>query len=308
MHTSCLSARNARHLAGSQESSGVPNIGTAERGYEMGLGIYRGLAMTVAGSDSGGGAGIQADLKTFAALRVFGVSAITSITVQNSLGVSGVHVVPPEIIEAQIIAVGSDFPVGAVKTGMVGSKAAALAIASGIKKICPPFVVVDPVMIAQSGDPLIEEDAVSALRDLLLPAATLATPNLPEAELLTGTKIRNVEDMKKAALELINMCCRGVLVKGGHLDDGRSVVTDVLLAGGEMTVFEGPRIKTNANHGTGCTLSSAIAAELSAGCGMTEAVIRARSYLRAGLLNGVSAGHGAGCLGHAIEMEWTKNA
>lgn len=265
--------------------------------------LYRGLAMTVAGSDSGGGAGIQADLKTFAALRIFGTSAITAITVQNSLGVTGVHVVPPEIIEAQITAVGSDFPVGAVKTGMVGNKAAVDAVVSGIRKIGAPFVVADPVMIAQSGDPLIEEDAVEALRDSLIPLATIATPNLPEAERLTGIKIRSVADMKKAAYEMMKLGCRAVLVKGGHLESG-DTVSDVLLDGDELTVFEDTRIITSANHGTGCTLSSAIAAELAAGCGLREAVSRARRYLRKGLTYGVTAGHGSGCLGHAIEMEW----
>lgn len=265
--------------------------------------LYRGLAMTVAGSDSGGGAGIQADLKTFAALRIFGTSAITAITVQNSLGVTGVHAVPPEIIEAQITAVGGDFRIGAVKTGMVGNKAAVDAVASGIRKISAPFVVADPVMIAQSGDPLIEDDAVDALRDRLIPLATIVTPNLPEAERLTDMRIRNVEDMKKAAYEIMKLGCRAVLVKGGHLEGGDTVF-DVLLSGDELTVFEDARIATNANHGTGCTLSSAIAAELAAGCGLPEAVSRARRYLRKGLANGITAGHGCGCLGHAVRMEW----
>lgn len=265
--------------------------------------LYRGLAMTVAGSDSGGGAGIQADLKTFAALRVFGTSAITAITVQNSLGVTGVHAVPPEIIEAQIMAVGKDFPIGAVKTGMVGNKAAVEAVVSGIRQINAPFIVADPVMIAQSGDPLIEEDAVEAVRDGLLPLATIATPNLPEAERLTGISIKNVADMKKAAYRLQKIGCRAVLVKGGHLESG-DTVSDVLLIGDRATVFEDTRIDTKANHGTGCTLSSAIAAELAAGCGLEQAVSRARRYLRAGLARGVTAGHGAGCLGHAIRMEW----
>lgn len=269
------------------------------------MNLYRGLAMTVAGSDSGGGAGIQADLKTFAALRIFGTSAITAITVQNSLGVAGVHAVPPEIIEAQITAVGSDFPVGAVKTGMVGNKAAVDAVVSGIKKICAPFVVADPVMIAQSGDPLIEDDAVEALRESLIPLATIATPNLPEAERLTNMKISGVDDMKKAAFEIMKLGCRAILVKGGHLEGGDTVF-DVLLDGDEMTVFEDSRIITSANHGTGCTLSSAIAAELAAGCGLRDAVARARAYLRKGLANGVTAGQGSGCLGHAVGMEWVE--
>lgn len=265
--------------------------------------MYRGIAITVAGSDSGGGAGIQADLKTFAALRVFGTSAITAITVQNSLGVSGVHAIPPEVIEAQIVAVGSDFPIGAVKTGMVGNRPAVDAVVSGIGKIRTPFVVVDPVMIAQSGDPLIEDDAIDAVRDSLIPLATIVTPNLPEAKRLTGMDIKCVEDMKSAAYALKELGCGAVLVKGGHMESG-DMVFDVLLVDDEIIVFEDSRIRTNANHGTGCTLSSAIAAELASGCALIEAVSRARRYLREGLARGVSFGHGAGCLGHAITMEW----
>lgn len=262
--------------------------------------------MSIAGSDSGGGAGIQADLKTFAALRVFGTTAVTGVTVQNSLGVTGVQAMPPEFIEAQIVAVGSDFPVGAVKTGMVGNKAAIAAIVSGIKKTAPPFVVVDPVMIAQSGDPLIEDSAVEAVRESMLPIATIITPNLPEAERLTGMTITCVEDMVKAAKELQQLNCKAVLVKGGHLETG-DMVTDVLLMDGDIILFEDSRIITNNNHGTGCTLSSAIAAELAAGQDLQEAVRRARLYLRACLFHGVTAGHGVGCLGHAVRMDWVED-
>lgn len=268
--------------------------------------LYRGLAMTVASSDSGGGAGIQADLKTFAALRVFGTTAIAAVTIQNSLGVSGFQVLPPEVIEAQITAVGSDFTIGAVKTGMVGNRAAVDAVVSGIKKISVPFVVVDPVMIAQSGDALIEDDAIDAVRDYMLPLATIVTPNLPEAERLTGMRIENVDDMKKAASALLKFGCKAVLVKGGHLENHPDVITDVLLSDDGFTLFEDSRIETNANHGTGCTLSSAIAAELAAGCVLEEAIIRARQYLRAGLIHGVTLGHGAGCLGHTVRMKWVE--
>lgn len=267
--------------------------------------IHRGLAMSIAGSDSGGGAGIQADLKTFAALRVFGTTAITGITVQNSLGVTGVHAIPPEFIEAQIVAVGSDFPVNAVKTGMIGNKMAVAAVVSGIKKISPPFVVVDPVMIAQSGDPLIEENAIAMVRESLLPIATIITPNLPEAERLAEMTITDVEDMKKAAAKLRLLNCKAVLIKGGHLNKG-STVTDVLLTDEETILLENSRIITNANHGTGCTLSAAIAAELAAGQDLKQAVFRARRYLRAGLSRSVTAGHGAGCLGHAVRMDWVE--
>ena len=269
-------------------------------------GIYRGIAMTVAGSDSGGGAGIQADLKTFAALRVFGTTAVTSITVQNSLGVSGFYVVPPKVIKEQITAVGRDFNVDAIKTGMIGNKAAVGAVVSGLKSIDARIVVVDPVMIAQSGDPLIEDDAIAAVRELLLPLATLVTPNIPEAERLTGMRIRNAGEMQEAALAMAKLGCAAVLIKGGHLYGG-DTVTDVLLSGCEMTVYEDSRIRTDSNHGTGCTLSSAITAEMAAGRCLKDSVLCARRYLRAGMEPGFKAGHGPGCLSHAIRMEWIED-
>ena len=269
-------------------------------------GIYRGLAMTVAGSDSGGGAGIQADLKTFASLKVFGTSAITAVTVQNSVGVTGIHPIPPEIIKAQILAVGRDFPLDAVKTGMLGNRGAISAVAEGLSELGIKKLVVDPVMVAQSGDSLLEADAVDAVKSIIVPMAMIVTPNLPEAEKLTGMTVRTVEEMKAAAEEIAKLGCGAVLVKGGHLGGEPDVITDVLYADGKMTLFEDKRIDTTANHGTGCTLSSAIAAELAAGCGLEEAVTRARLYLRAGLHYGVTAGHGAGCLGHAVTMPWTE--
>lgn len=262
--------------------------------------------MTVAGSDSGGGAGIQADLKTFAALKIFGTSAITAVTVQNSLGVSGIHSVPPETVKAQILAVGRDFPLDAVKTGMLGNRADISAAAEGLAELGIKKIVVDPVMVAQSGDSLLEADAVEAVKSIIVPMAMIVTPNLPEAEKLTGAAVRTVEDMKDAAAQIAKLGCGAVLVKGGHLGGEPETITDVLYADGKMTLFEDPRIETTANHGTGCTLSSAIAAELAAGCGLAEAVRRARLYLRAGLHYGVTAGHGAGCLGHAVTMPWIE--
>lgn len=269
-------------------------------------GIYRGIAMTVAGSDSGGGAGIQADLKTFAALKVFGTSAITAVTVQNSVGVSGIHSVPPETVTAQILAVGRDFPVDAVKTGMLGNRADISAAAAGLSELGIKKIVVDPVMVAQSGDSLLEEDAVDAVKNIMVPMAMIVTPNLPEAEKLTGMAVRTVDEMKGAAEEIAKLGCGAVLVKGGHLSGESDLITDVLYADSKITLFEDKRIDTKANHGTGCTLSSAIAAELAAGCDLTEAVRRARLYLRAGLHYGVTAGHGAGCLGHAVTMPWIE--
>lgn len=269
-------------------------------------GIYRGLAMTVAGSDSGGGAGVQADLKTFISLKVFGTSAITAVTVQNSVGVTGIHNVPPEIIKAQMLAVGNDFPIDAIKTGMLGNRETISVVAEGLKELGVKKIVVDPVMIAQSGDPLIKADAIDAVKNIIVPLAMIVTPNLPEAEKLTGMKVTNVEEMTAAAYEIAKLGCGAVLVKGGHLEGEPEIITDVLLCDGKITRFEDKRIDTTANHGTGCTLSSAIAAELAAGCGLLEAVTRARKYLRAGLHYGVTAGHGAGCLGHAVTMPWTE--
>ena len=277
-----------------------------KRGIAMKHGIYRGIAMSVAGSDSGGGAGIQADLKTFAALKVFGTTAITALTVQNSLGVTGIHNAPPEIIKAQMMAVGKDFPLDAVKTGMLGNRETISAVAEGLSELGIKKVVVDPVMVAQSGDSLLAADAVDAVKNIIVPMAMIVTPNLPEAEKLTGMKIDDVDGMAAAAREIKKLGCGAVLVKGGHLPGEPEMITDVLLADGEISLLRDRRINTTANHGTGCTLSSAIAAELAAGGSLAEAVARARKYLRAGLLYGVTAGHGAGCLGHAVTMQWTE--
>ncbi len=267
-------------------------------------GIYRGIAMTVAGSDSGGGAGIQADLKTFAALKIFGTCAVTALTVQNSMGVTGIHCAPPEIIKAQILSVGKDFHLDAVKTGMLGNIETISAAAEGLSQLDVQYIVADPVMVAQSGDPLLEEDAVDAVRKIIIPMASIVTPNLPEAEKLTGMKITDIQGMTAAAYAIADMGCPAVLVKGGHLPESENIITDVLLADDELYLLQDERIDTKANHGTGCTLSSAIASELAAGSCLLEAVIRGRRYLRAGLRNGVTAGHGAGCLGHAVSMPW----
>ncbi len=268
--------------------------------------IYRGIAMTVAGSDSGGGAGIQADLKTFAALKVFGTSAITAVTVQNSVGVTGIRPIPPDIVKAQILAVGRDFQLDAGKTGMLGNRADIEAAAEGLAELGIKKIVVDPVMVAQSGDSLLEADAVEAVKRVMIPMAMIVTPNLPEAEKLTGMRVRTVDEMKAAACEIAQFGCGAVLVKGGHLAGKPDLITDVLYEDGKATLFEDRRIDTDANHGTGCTLSSAIAAELAAGCKLAEAVRRARLYLRAGLHFGVTAGHGAGCLGHEVTMPWIE--
>jgi len=267
------------------------------------MSIYRGVALTVAGSDSGGGAGIQADLKTFAALRVFGTSALTALTAQNSLGVSAICGIPREMIRAQLEAVCGDFKPNAVKTGMLGSKEAILEVAGFLAGRCP-FLVVDPVMVATSGDSLLEPEAERTLGEILVPKADLVTPNVPEAEKLTGQPVRDLDGMIEAAFCIARMGARGVLVKGGHIEG--AVLRDVLLWEGRIRIFEEPRIPTQNTHGTGCTLSAAIAAELAAGCGMEEAVLRGRSYLRSALAASFRGGRGRGCLGHAVSVPWIK--
>lgn len=268
------------------------------------MSIYRGLAMTVAGSDSGGGAGIQADLKTFAALKIFGTSAITAVTAQNSLGVQAIHDVPPEVVYSQMESVLSDFSIGAMKTGMLGNPRTIEKVCEAIRDFNVHKLVVDPVMVAQSGDSLIADEAVSVLIKELLPLSTLVTPNVPEAERLSGVSVKNVEDMVRAASAIAEMGPVAVLVKGGHLDGDTMV--DVLWLAGKIVRFEGARIETTNNHGTGCTLSSAITAELAAGCDLSTAVERGRSYLRLALENGFKPGHGYGPTGHAVIPEWLK--
>lgn len=269
----------------------------------MFMSIYRGVALTVAGSDSGGGAGIQADLKTFAALRVFGTTVVTALTAQNSIGVSAIHGIPEEMIRAQAEAVCGDFRPGAAKTGMLATRRTILEVAGSIGGKCP-FLVVDPVMVATSGDSLLEPDAEETLARILVPLATLVTPNVPEAEKLAGTRVRDVDGMIAAAERISRMGARGVLVKGGHLEG--PVMRDILLWEGRLRVFEEPRIPTRNTHGTGCTLSAAITAELAAGSPMEKAVERARTYLRTALASNFSGGRGRGCLGHAVSVPWIQ--
>ena len=269
--------------------------------------LYRGIAMTIAGSDSGGGAGIQADLKTFAALRVFGTSAIAAVTVQNSVGVTDIQKISPDIVCGQIDRVASDFSIGAFKTGMLGDVETVRMVAKTLMRLCVKWLVVDPVMVAQSGDRLTTPDTEDGIARTLIPLASLITPNLPEAERLLGLRehsIKTAEDMEKAAVALCRLGCRGVLVKGGHLPKDIDRMVDVLYWEGEIHRFTADRLDTKNNHGTGCTLSAAIAAELSAGADMLLAVNRARAYLRGAMQNGFQPGAGAGCLGHAVRGHW----
>ena len=257
------------------------------------------IALTIAGSDSSGGAGIQADLKTFAALGVYGASAITALTAQNTQGVEAVHVVPPDFVLAQIKAVGRDLKIGAIKIGMLGTSAVIEAVAEGLKEFADVPVVLDPVMVAASGDVLLDEDAVETLRSVLLPLATLITPNLPEAaKLLGGTEARDEREMSKQAQALKRMGVKAVLIKGGHAEGPKAV--DLYVDGeGEMRL-EAPRIATRNTHGTGCTLSSAIAAELAKSASLREAVVKAKAYVTAsiGAADELHIGKGRGPVHH----------
>jgi hydroxymethylpyrimidine/phosphomethylpyrimidine kinase len=253
------------------------------------------IALTIAGSDSSGGAGIQADLKTFAALGVYGASVVTALTAQNTVGVAAIHDVPPDFISAQIDAVFSDLKVGAVKIGMLSQVAAIAAVASGLDRHQAKNIVLDPVMIAASGGRLLAPDAVDALRRELIPRALVVTPNLPEAAALTGTSLaRNEEEMEAQARHLLTLGARAVLLKGGHGEGPESV--DLLIGQGEVVRLATARIPTRNTHGTGCTLSSAIAAGLAQGLGLADAVRAAKSYVTAAIAAAdrlaVGAGHG----------------
>ena len=257
--------------------------------------------LSIAGSDSGGCAGIQADLKTIAALGGFGMTAVTAVTVQNTTGVRAVHAVPPDIIRGQIAAVAEDIGLDAVKSGMLADAETVRLVAECLKQSRPPFYVLDPVMVATSGDALVLEETAGALKNELMPLATVVTPNLKEAELLAGHRIETVEDMQEAAAGLLACGCKAVLVKGGHL--GGDDMTDVLCIAGEdrPRLFSTPRVPTGNLHGTGCTLSSAIAVCLALGYPLAEAVGRAKKYISEAIAAGadITTGHGHGPVCHS---------
>ncbi len=257
------------------------------------------IALTIAGSDSSGGAGIQADLKTFSALGVYGASVITALTAQNTTGVAGVHIVPPDFIRAQIDAVFSDLSVQAVKVGMVGNEAAIHAVAEGLRQWPRVPVIVDPVMVAASGGALLEEGAENALRTQLLPIADLLTPNLPEAARLLGASEAVDEAMMLRQGELLlALGAKAVLIKGGHAKGPEAV--DLFLDGSAVIRLAADRIPTRNSHGTGCTLSSAVAAYLAAGLSLLDAVHGAKRYLTNALLHADSLqiGRGSGPVHH----------
>lgn len=257
------------------------------------------VVLTIAGSDSGGGAGIQADLKTFSALGCFGTSAITAITVQNTLGVSGIHGIPIEILTGQIQAVMSDLQPLAIKIGMLHSADVVQAVAGELKKYPEIPVVLDPVMVASSGDKLMEDATVQKLKEVLFPLATIVTPNLDEAEILAGMPVLDKAQMIKAGEMMLQIGCQAVLVKGGHLAGNR--LYDCLLQKGKNPeVYASPLINTNNTHGTGCTLSSAIAAYMALQYPLNEAVKLSIDYIKAAIEAGkdVKTGQGKGPLNH----------
>ncbi len=253
------------------------------------------VVLTVAGSDSGGGAGIQADLLTFAAHGVHGTSAITAVTAQNSVAVLDWVALDPRMVVAQMEAVASDMPVAAAKTGMLATAAIVSAVAAAIERLRLPLVVVDPVMVAKSGDRLLDRDAETAYRERLLPLATVVTPNLPEAESLLGRPVRTLAEMREAARALRAMGPRAVVVKGGHLE-GDAV--DVFWDGERMEDLSAPRIATKNTHGTGCTYSAAIAARLALGDPLLDAVRGAKTYLTEAIRRSYSVGRGHGPVDH----------
>jgi len=254
-------------------------------------------ALTIAGSDSGGGAGIQADLKTFSAFRVFGMSLITAVTAQNSLGVQGVENLPPAFVAQQLRSVLEDFGADAAKCGMLSTAPIIEAVAAGLTERRIEKLVVDPVMVAKSGDRLLEPDARAALADRILPLALLVTPNLPEAEVLAGMRVAEPEDMEEAARRIHTMGPRYVLVKGGHL---KGDATDLLWNGRDFTRFSTPRIDSQNTHGTGCTFSAAIVAGLARGQALGDAIRSAKAYVTRAIREGFQAGRGVGQLRHFI--------
>ena len=256
-------------------------------------------AMTIAGSDSGGGAGIQADLKTFAALGVYGTSALTAITAQNTVGVTAVHELPTEVIAAQIDAVITDIGADAVKTGMLASTAIIECVASEVQRHGVTQLVVDPVMVAKSGDTLLREDAVQSLCTQLIPLAALVTPNIPEAQALTGIDISSDNDMRVAARKFVEMGARAVVVKGGHRE---GPATDLFYDGSSFREFTAPRVETDNTHGTGCTFASATAAGLARGMTLQDAVELAKDYVTEAIRNSLSVGRGHGPLNHFYKL------
>jgi hydroxymethylpyrimidine/phosphomethylpyrimidine kinase len=258
-----------------------------------------GRVLIIAGSDSGGGAGIQADIKTVTALGGYAATAVTAVTVQNTLGVSAVHPIAPEIVEAQARAVLDDIGADAIKTGMLGHAAIVHAVARILDSASGVPAVIDPVMVAKGGASLLASEAVAAVKALLIPRATLLTPNALEAEALTGLAVASTDDLRRAGEALLGAGAKAVLMKGGHVPGERMI--DILMTPAGETVFEGERIHTRHTHGTGCTLASACATGLAQGLPLIEAVARAWAYVHEAMLRAPGFGQGHGPLDHG----WT---
>lgn len=266
----------------------------------------RGRVLVVAGSDSGGGAGIQADIKTVTALGGYAATAITALTAQNTLGVFGVFDVPPEFIRQQMELVLDDIGADAIKTGMLSKPAVIAEVAATIARLAPRLpLVVDPVMIAKGGHTLLDDAAHDAMLRLLVPQATLLTPNVPEAEALTGMKIATPDAMIAAGRSLLARGARAVLVKGGHLD--HPDVIDILVTGDGVQTFTGPRIAGTSTHGTGCTLASAVATGLAQGVALPDAVAKALDYVREAIRTAPGLGKGHGPLNHGHSFSRPQN-
>lgn len=256
------------------------------------------IVLTIAGSDSGGGAGIQADLKTFHAFGCYGASAITAVTVQNTLGVTGVHAIPVDTVRAQIAAVAGDLPPAACKTGMLATAELVRAVAASIREHALPHFVLDPVMVATSGDRLLDRDAERTIVDELLPLAACVTPNLDEAAILAGHPVDDEDGMRRAARMLVERGARAALLKGGHLRGGELV--DLLWDGRSWHEWRRPRLDTTSTHGTGCTLSAAIAAGLAHGRSLRDSVDDALGYVQRAMVSAPGYGAGHGPLDHLV--------
>jgi hydroxymethylpyrimidine/phosphomethylpyrimidine kinase len=267
----------------------------------------RGRVLVVAGSDSGGGAGIQADIKTVTALGAFATTAITALTAQNTLGVQGILPVPPDFLRLQVASILDDIGADIVKTGMLGDAATIALVAEELAHRASGIpIVVDPVMVAKGGARLLAEDAVAALRTRLLPMAAVLTPNLPEAEALTGMAIANVGTMHAAAARLLALGVPAALLKGGHLPG--DIVVDLLATAEGIEAFKAPRIASRNTHGTGCTLASAVAAGLAQGMALRPAVERARAYVRAAITSAPGLGAGHGPMDHSVTLNSARLA
>lgn len=252
--------------------------------------------LTIAGSDSGGGAGIQADVKAIAANGGYAVTALTSVTAQNTLGVFRADDLSPDAVRAQLDAIFADFPVAAAKTGMLPSSEVVACVVEVFHRVlCPPLVV-DPVIAAKSGYRLSRDDAVEAMKRLLFPLATVVTPNVEEAALLTGRRIVTIDDARDVALALVDAGCRAVVVKGGHLP--LETATDLLYDGTTFHLFSGERLSTRSTHGTGCTFSAALATFLGRGFALSDAVAEAKAYVREAIRHGLPLGRGNGPTNH----------